>query len=137
MDQVLFAPGGQVQETGASNFLLLDADRIITPELTESFLHGVTRDSVLSIAADLGYIVEERPVTVAEVLSWAARPGAEAALSGTAAVLSGVGHLVHGGERIAVGRGDVGPHTTALHHALAELRSAKRPDRHGWLTPVK
>lgn len=137
VDQILFAPDGQVTETGASNFLLLDAERVITPELTESFLHGVTRDSVLRIAADLGYVVEERPVTVEEVVAWAARPDAEAALSGTAAVMSGVGQLVHDGRRITVGRGEVGPHTTALRQALTDLHAAKRSDPHGWLTPVQ
>lgn len=137
VDQILFAPDGQVQETGASNFLLLDAERVITPELTESFLHGITRDSVLRIAADLGYLVEERPVTVDEVLAWAARPDGEAALSGTAAVMSGVGQLVHHGRRITVGRGDVGPHTAALRQALTDLHAAKRDDPHGWLTPVR
>lgn len=136
VDQILFAPDGQVQETGASNFLLLDAERVITPELTESFLHGVTRDSVLRIAADVGYMVEQRPVTVDEVLAWAARPDAEAALSGTAAVMSGVGQLIHQGRRTTIGTGDVGPHTTALRHALTEIHAAKRADRHHWLTPV-
>lgn len=137
VDQLLFAPDGQVAETGASNFLLLDAERVITPELTESFLHGVTRDSVLRIAADLGYLVEERPVTVDEVLAWAARPDAEAALSGTAAVMSGVGGLVHDGRRITVGTGDVGPHTALLRQALTDLHVAKRDDPHGWLTAVQ
>jgi branched-chain amino acid aminotransferase len=136
IDQILFAPGGQVQETGASNFLLVDAERVITAELTESFLHGVTRDSVLHIAADLGYSVEERPVTLDEVLAWAARPDAEAALSGTAAVMSGVGQLIHQGERITVGNGGVGPHTTALRQALTDIHAAKRADAHHWLTPV-
>ncbi|MCU1484898.1 MAG: Branched-chain amino acid aminotransferase [Actinomycetia bacterium] len=136
VDQLLFAPGGDVQETGASNFLLLDAERVVTPALTESFLHGVTRDSVLRLAADLGYRVEERAVTVDEVLAWAGRPDAEAALSGTAAVMAGVGHLVHEGRRLTVGTGEVGPHTSALRQALTEVHAAQRPDPHGWLTPV-
>lgn len=136
VDQILFAPDGQVQETGASNFLLLDAERLITPELTESFLHGVTRDSVLRIAMDIGYRVEERPVTVDELLTWAARPDAEAALSGTGAVISGVGQLVHQGRRTTIGNGQVGPHTTVLRQALTDIHAARRPDRHHWLTPV-
>lgn len=136
VDQILFAPGGLVQETGASNFLLLDAERVVTPELTASFLHGVTRDSILTIAADLGYAVEERPVTVEEVLAWAARPDGEAALSGTAAVMSGVGELVYQGRRVTVGTGEVGQHTTALRAALADIHAARRPDSHAWLTPV-
>lgn len=136
VDQILFAPGGQAQETGASNFLLLDAERVVTPELTESFLHGITRDSILGLAADLGYRVEERPVTVDEVLAWAARPDGEAALSGTAAVMSGVGELVHGGRCVTVGSGDIGPHTAALRQALTEIHVGRRSDPHGWLTAV-
>ena len=59
IDQVLFCPGGEVQETGASNFMLIDAERVVTPALTTSFLHGVTRDSILTLAGDLGYEVVE------------------------------------------------------------------------------
>jgi branched-chain amino acid aminotransferase len=105
IDQVLFCPGGEVQETGASNFMLIDAERVVTPALTTSFLHGVTRDSILTLARDLGYQVEERTITADEVADWARRPGAEAALSGTAAVLSPVGTIIHHGETVTVGTG--------------------------------
>lgn len=136
-DQVLFAPEGRVEETGASNFVLLDGERLVTPALTDAFLHGVTRDSLLRVAADLGYQVEERTVTLDELLAWAARPDAEAALSGTAAALSPVGQLVVGGERIAVGTGEVGPHAVRLRDALREVQTAARPDPDGWLTEVR
>ncbi len=53
-DQVLFAPGGVVQETGASNVLLLDGDELLTPALTDGYLHGVTRDSLLRVARSIG-----------------------------------------------------------------------------------
>jgi len=69
-DQVLFCPGGDVQETGASNFLLLDDEQIITKPLNDAFLHGVTRDSLLQLAKDLGYRVVERDFTVDELLDW-------------------------------------------------------------------
>ena len=65
-DQVLFAPDGTVQETGASNVLLLDGDEVLTPALSDAYLHGVTRDSLLRVAASLGWRVSEREVTVAD-----------------------------------------------------------------------
>ena len=136
IDQVLFCPGGEVQETGASNFLLIDAERVVTPALTTSFLHGVTRDSLLKLAKDLGYQVEERTVTVDEVVAWAKRPGAEAALAGTAAVLSPVGKLVHKGEAIAVGDGGIGTHTMKLRAALTDIHTGAAPDNYGWTTTV-
>lgn len=134
--QVLFCPGGRVEETGAANVILLDAERVITPELTPEFLHGVTRDSVLQLAADLGYTVEERPVEVDEVIAWAARPDAEVALSGTAAVLSPVGTLIVDGRDVTVGSGEIGPNTTRIREEMGRIQTAQEPDRHGWLTAV-
>ncbi len=136
VDQVLFAPDRVVQETGAANFLLIDSERIITPALTESFLHGVTRDSVLRIALDLGYEVEERPITVDEIVEWSARDDAEAALSGTAAILASVGTLVLDGEDLSVGSGEVGSNTLRLRKALTDLHVGQSPDVYGWLTDV-
>ncbi|MCA9569583.1 MAG: branched-chain amino acid aminotransferase [Myxococcales bacterium] len=135
VDQILFAPGGDVQETGASNFLLLDDDRVVTKGLDDSFLHGVTRDSVLTLARDLGYRVEERDLSVDEVLAWAAR-GGEAALSGTAAVLAPVGTFVVGGETVQVGDGGVGRNTLRLRDALTALHAGAAPDRHGWIRTI-
>jgi branched-chain amino acid aminotransferase len=136
VDQVLFAPGGEVQETGASNFMLIDGERVVTPALTDSFLHGVTRSSLLQLAADLGYRVEERTVTVQEVVEWAARPDGEAALSGTAAVLSPVGTLFHDGEELLVGSGEVGVHSLRLRKALTDIHGGISPDPYGWTTLV-
>src|SRR6202035_2156430 len=59
-DQVLFCPGGEVQETGAANFLLIRDGELMTRSLDTTFLHGVTRDSLLTLARDLGYKVSER-----------------------------------------------------------------------------
>ena len=137
-DQVLFAPGGQIQETGAANFLMIDSEQIITPALSEAFLHGVTRDSVLVLGADLGYHVEQHEsLTIDELLEWSKRPGAEAALSGTAAVLAAVGSLVMDGEDIPVGSGEVGEETLRLRKALTDVHISEAEDRHGWLTPVE
>ncbi len=136
-DQMLFAPAGHVQETGAANFMMIDSERVITPALSEAFLHGVTRDSMLALAADLGYQVEERnDLTVDQVLEWAARPDAEAALSGTAAVLASVGSFVHMGEDLPVGSGQVGANTMKLRSALTDIHIGERPDPYGWLTEV-
>jgi branched-chain amino acid aminotransferase len=132
VDQVLFCPGGQVQETGAANFILLDDRRLLTRSLDSTFLHGVTRDSVLLLARDLGYSVEERPFDVAEMLRWV--QDGEATLSGTAAVLAGVGTLVYKDEEYQVGTGDVGANTKRLRAALVAIQQGEAPDPHGWLT---
>ncbi len=135
-DQVLFCPGGDVQETGAANFLLIDGDEVITKALDESFLHGVTRDSILTIARDLGMKVSERQLTVEELLERAAKPGCEAALSGTAAVLTPVGTLIHNGQEFKVGNGGVGETTLKLRQTLNAIQWGKAEDTHGWLTKI-
>jgi len=56
-DQVLFCPDGDVQETAAANFILIDGNELITKPLDSTFLHGVTRASVLTLAADMGMTV--------------------------------------------------------------------------------
>ena len=133
-DQVLFAPGGQVQETGAANFILIRKGQLLTRGLDATFLHGVTRDSLLTMARDDGYKVDERTFDVSEMLEWA-RDG-EAALSGTAAVLAGVGVLIHRGKEYRLSGGDVGPVTQELRQKLVSIQRGEIADRHGWITRI-
>lgn len=132
--QVLFVPDGRINETGASNVVLLAPGRIVTPPLDGSFLPGVTRDSVLTLASDRGFEVEERTVTLDELREWI--PGGEIALTGTAAVLTPVGTLVIDGEDHIVGDGDVGPVTAELRAALVAVQTGTGPDPHEWRRTV-
>jgi branched-chain amino acid aminotransferase len=133
-DQVLFCTGGQVQETGAANFLLIRPGHILTRSLDTTFLHGVTRDSLLTMAREQGMKVEERSFSVDEMLEWV-RDG-EAALSGTAAVLAGVGTLIRGGRDYVVGDGDVGPETRRLRAQLVAIQQGEVAEGHGWCRRV-
>ncbi|MDY6890499.1 MAG: branched-chain amino acid aminotransferase [Pseudomonadota bacterium] len=135
-DQVLFCPGGDVQETGAANFLLIDGNEIITKALDSTFLHGVTRDSILTLARDMGMTVSERPLSVEELLERSAHPECEAALSGTAAVLTAVGTLIYKGREYTVGNGGIGATTLRLRRALNDIQWGKAEDTHGWLTSI-
>jgi branched-chain amino acid aminotransferase len=134
VDQILFATGGDITETGAANFFLADNDRVVTRQLDTSFLHGVTRASVISLAQDLGYDVEERPIELNELTEWANR--GEAFLSGTAAVLSPVGTILRSDENIVFGDGQPGPNTLRLRESLVAIQSGRSEDKHGWRTTV-
>ena len=124
-----------MQETGAANFLLIREGHILTRSLDTTFLHGVTRDSLLTMARQLGFKVEERVFDVAEMMEWV-KTG-EAALSGTAAVLAGVGTLVRSdGTDVQVGNGDVGPVTQKLRAALVAIQNGTAPDTFGWTRKV-
>ncbi len=134
VDQVLFCPQGVVQETGAANFLLFRKDCVLTRSLDSTFLHGVTRDSLLTLARDEGIQVEERPFSVAEMLDWATT--GEAALSGTAAVLAGIGTLVYQTREYQVGTGEVGPLVKSWRARLVAIQTGEAPDPHGWLETI-
>lgn len=135
-DQILFCPNGDVQETGAANFLLIDGNEIITKQLDSTFLHGVTRDSLLTIARESGMTVSERELSVEELLERINKTDCEAALSGTAAVLTPVGTIIREGKAYPVGNGKVGPTTLKLRQALNDIQWGLAEDKQGWLTSV-
>jgi len=135
-DQVLFCPDGDVQETGAANFVLIDGNEIITKALDESFLHGVTRESVLTLARENGMTVSERELTIDELIERAGHPGCEAGLAGTAAVLASVGTLIYQGEEVTVGDGMPGPRIRGLREQLNAIQWGQAEDKHGWLTKI-
>lgn len=133
-DQVLFAPGGDIQETGASNFMVFHDNTLITPPLSDAFLHGVTRDSIITLARDKGLAIEERHLRVDELVAMA--PHCEAALTGTAAIMAPVGTLIVHGEETQVGNGQPGEITMALRTQLRSIQQGLAPDTYNWLTPV-
>ncbi len=133
-DQVLFATAGDITETGASNFFLVRDGEIVTRNLDTSFLHGVTRASILTMAGDLGYEVSERSLTVDELLAWG--DGGEVFLSGTAAVVAPVGTVIVDGQKTTIGDGQPGPNTLKLREALTSVQDGTADDPHGWRTVV-
>ena len=126
-----------VEEVGAMNIFFVADGRLVTPALTDSFLAGVTRDSVLALAPALGIAAEERPVPIDELLA-GVRSGrvSEAFGTGTAAVVSPVGVLGYKGEEVVVGGGAVGPVTRRLYDTLTGIQYGRLPDRFGWLRRV-
>jgi branched-chain amino acid aminotransferase len=134
VDQILFCPAGKVGETNDSSFLLLREGKLLTRELDTTILHSVTRDSLLSVARDLGYEVEERVFSVDEMLVWI--QDGEAALAGTAAVLSGVGTMIARDTTYQVSGGEIGAETKRLRAALSDIQRGISADSRGWLRAV-
>lgn len=130
--QVLFCPNGDVQETGAANFMMIFNNEIITKPLTDEFLHGITRDSVLKVAADMGYKISERNFTVDE-LKASVEQGAEAILTGTAAVISPVTSFVIEGKELTVQSQE---HGNKIRKAITDIQFGLAEDKYGWLVEV-
>ncbi len=91
-DQVLWTDGREnkfIEESGMMNVMFVINNRLVTPPVSDSILDGVTRDSLLTLANDLGYAVEERPVSVDELrTAFAHATITEAFGAGTAAVVA-------------------------------------------------
>jgi branched-chain amino acid aminotransferase len=118
---------GFVSEGSAANVFAVVKGEIFTPLLANSALAGITRASVVTLARERGYTVEERPLP-REVLYLAD----ELFYTGTAVEVSPITSV----DRIPVGTGKVGPITRELQQAyFAEVRG-QVPDTHGWLTHV-
>jgi branched-chain amino acid aminotransferase len=118
---------GFVSEGGGENLFLVKRGEIVTTPLSSSILEGVTRDSVITLARDLGYVVREQNVT-REMLYLCD----ELFMTGTAAEITPVRSV----DRIQVGSGKRGPITKRMQEEFFGMVEGSIPDRHGWLTRV-
>lgn len=108
--------------------------RLLTPNLTGSLLPGITRDSLLTLAADLGYRVAEGRIST-EQWRTDCESGAitEVFACGTAAVITPVGSVRSRQADWAVGDGTAGRITMRLRDALLDIQTGTQPDPHGWI----
>ncbi|WP_405112850.1 branched-chain amino acid aminotransferase [Micromonospora sp. NBC_01405] len=140
-DQVVFLDAVErrfVDELGGMNvFFVYDDDTLVTPPLTGTILPGITRDAILTLAAEAGHRVEERPVSFAD---WQADAASgrlrEAFACGTAAVVTPIGKVRFSDGEFLVGGGEPGRVTTDLHRRLVDVQRGRAADPHGWVTRV-
>jgi branched-chain amino acid aminotransferase len=123
-----------VEEAGAMNVAFVYGGReIFTPALSGSILPGITRDSVLRMAPDLGYPVREARLDVNEVVADIESGRiTEAFCMGTAAVIVPIGRIGHHGRDVMVGDGAAGPVATRLYRALTDIQYGRTHDLYGW-----
>jgi branched-chain amino acid aminotransferase len=115
--------------SGANFFAILHDGTLVTPALG-SILHGITRDSILTVAREeLGWLAVERKLAIDEVLNDAV----EAFYVGTAAVLSPVTTINYQGIDHLIGDGKPGPRSQDLREILQEIQLQERPDHWGWV----
>jgi branched-chain amino acid aminotransferase len=140
-DQVVWLDAAEhrfVEEMGGMNLFFVYGSgpqaRLVTPELTGALLPGITRDSLLAVAADLGYGAEEGRV---DVEGWRAdnKSGrlTEVFACGTAAVITPVGEVKSADGGWTVADGQPGPVTMQLRHHLLDVQRGRTEDRHGWM----
>ena len=119
---------GLISEGSGQNLFLVRDNIVYTPSLTSSILHGITRDTVLTLTRDLGLEVREQPLP-REFLYLAD----EVFFCGTAVEITPIRSI----DKITVGNGRRGPVTAALQERFFGIIKGDLPDEHNWLTPVR
>ena len=139
--QVLWLDGVErkyIEEVGAMNVMFKIDGEIVTPELTGSVLPGITRKSCLEILKEWGYKVSERLISVDELLDAAENGKLEEAWgTGTAAVVSPIGHLFYKGVDHVVSNNEIGALTQKLYDELTGIQWGKKEDTRNWIYKVK
>jgi branched-chain amino acid aminotransferase len=128
-----------VEEVGAMNIAFVyEGSHIVTPALSGSILPGITRDSVLRLAPDLGFSVAEERIEIDRVMA-DIRAGriTEAFGIGTAAVIAPVGKFGDDGGEIVVNNNEPGPVARRLYDSLTAIQYGRAPDPYGWTYRVK
>jgi branched-chain amino acid aminotransferase len=126
-----------IEEIGAMNVMFVVDGRIVTSELRGSILAGITRDSILHMARDLGLEAVERTISIDEVMD-GLKTGrvTEAFGVGTAAVITPIGTLGYKGVDHRITGDEVGPVAKKLYGALTDIQWGRAPDPYGWMRIV-
>ncbi len=131
-----------VEEMGGMNLFFVfgsGADaRLVTPSLSGSLLPGITRDSLLALATDAGFAVEERRISTDE---WRKKAESgeitEVFACGTAAVITPVGRVKSAEGEFVVGGGEPGEVTMALRDTLTGIQRGTFADTHDWMSTLR
>jgi branched-chain amino acid aminotransferase len=127
-EAIALGTDGMVSEGSGQNTFIVVRDTVITPPVNGSLLAGITRDSILTIASDLGIPVREQPIP-RELLYMAD----EVFLTGTASEVTPVRSI----DKLTIGRGRRGPVTAKLQSRFLDVVHGRVADAHGWLTVVR
>ena len=139
--QVLWLDGVErkyIEEVGSMNVMFKIGGEIVTPKLTGSVLPGITRKSIIDILKSWGYNVSERLLSVDELIDACQNGKLEEAWgTGTAAVVSPIGHLCYEDLDHVVSDNKIGELTQKLYDELTGIQWGLREDKFGWITKVK
>ncbi|MHA1495127.1 MAG: branched-chain amino acid aminotransferase [Candidatus Thorarchaeota archaeon] len=126
-----------LEEVGTMNIFVKFDDELVTPPLSGSILSGITRESVLTLTRDMGLNVNERQVSIDEVIEGiSSGKVVEMFGCGTAAIIAPVGALWYKEYNYTVSDGKTGKLTQHLFDELTGIQSGERQDSYGWIVEV-
>jgi branched-chain amino acid aminotransferase len=127
VEGIALSPTGLVSEGSGQNLFLVRDGKVITPFLDGTSLSGITRDAIITIAQDLGYVVREQDVPRESLYA-----ADEMFFTGTASEVTPIRSV----DRVPVGEGKAGPVTKEIQGRFLETVKGEVPDTKGWLTAV-
>ena len=126
-----------VEESGTMDVMFVIDGTLVTPALSDTILHGITRDSVLTIARHWGMRVEERPLTVAELIDrLKSKRVSEAFGVGTAATIAHLELIGYGGVNYTLPPVEKREFSNKVFHEMEGIKRGTRPDPFGWIMKV-
>lgn len=139
-DQVLWLDGVEhkfIEEVGQMNICFYLDGKLVTPSLRGTILPGVTRDSILKLAQDMGIECEERLISIDEVTESIENGTLNEAFGcGTAAVITGIGSIGYRGKRYRIGDGTVGEFSKNLYELIVGIQRGSVEDKFGWTRKI-
>ena len=126
-EAIMLDYAGHVSEGSGENIFLVEGDKLYTPAMSSSNLRGITRDSVMTIARDLGYEVVEEIISRERLYM-----ADEVFFTGTAAEVTPIRSIDHR----QIGIGKRGPVSEKIQTAFFDIAEAKTEDKYGWLSYI-
>lgn len=126
-----------IEEVGLMNVFFVLQDKIITPSLDGTILPGVTRNSTLTILKDKGYQVEERKITIDEIIGYL-KDGSlkEIFGTGTAAVICAIGSITYKEETYIIHGREIGEISLMIYNTITGIQTGLLEDCYGWNEPI-
>ena len=135
-DQILWTDSKEhkyIDEVGMMNVMFVVNGKLVTPKLSTSILDGVTRDSILALAKDMGMPVEERRVSIDEIETGLKnKTVTEAFGTGTAAVVAPIAIIRIKGQDLQIPEVKADSFQLRAKQKLQNIRMGTEPDVHGW-----
>ena len=139
--QVIWTDGkthSYLEESGTMNLMFVIGNSVVTPALSDTILAGITRNSVLALAKDWGMNVEERKISITEILEAHANGTLKEAFGvGTAATIAQIVGIGYEGKDYALPPVEERQFSNKVDETLRNIRKGKVEDKFNWMYPVK
>lgn len=127
-----------VEEAGTANLVFVIKGELVTPPVKNTILKGITRDSIVTLARDMGITVHEREISISEIVD-AVKSGSmdEAFACGTAATITPISEIGYKGDVLTLPAVENREVSARIFNALSDIRHGRSEDKFNWLVKVK